>query len=49
MRADLLGHRATSADRDADDDQVSAFDCGGIAFGHLVRNAELSDAPARLR
>ena len=49
MRADLLCDRAACADRDADDDQVGAFDRSGVAFHHLVGKAELGDAPARLR
>ena len=49
MRADLLGHRAAGADRNADDDQIGAFDRGGIGLHHLIGEAELGDAPARLR
>ena len=49
MRADLLGDRAAGADRNADDDEVGAFDGGGVGFDHLVGEAELGDAPARLR
>ena len=49
MRADLLGDRAAGADRNADDDEVGAFDRGGIALDHLVGDAELGHAPARFR
>ena len=47
MRADLLGDRAAGADRNADDDQIGAFDRGGIAFHHLIGEAELGHALAR--
>ena len=49
MRADLLGHRATGADRNADDDEIGAFDRGGVGFNHLIGEAELGHALARLR
>src|SRR5882672_7189613 len=49
MRADLLGHRATGADRDADDDEIGAFDRRGVRLDDLVGKAELGDAPACLR
>ena len=47
MRADLLGDRPASADRNADDDEIGAFDRGGIAFHHLIGEAELGHALAR--
>ena len=47
MRADLLGHRAAGADRDADDDQIGAFDRGGIGFNHLIGDAKFGHALAR--
>ena len=49
MRADLLGDRAAGADRNADDDEVGAFDRGGVGLDHLIGDAEFGDAPARLR
>jgi hypothetical protein len=49
MRADLLGHCAASANRNADDNQIRACDCGGIRFDHLIRNAKFGNPPARLR
>ena len=49
MRADLLGDRAAGADRDADDDEIGAFDRGGVGLDHLIGDAELGDALARLR
>ena len=47
MRADFLGHRAAGADRNADDDQIGAFDRGGIGFHHLIGEAEFGHALAR--
>jgi len=47
MRADLLGHRATGADRNADDHQIGARDRGGIGFHHLIGKPELGHALAR--
>ena len=49
VRADLGGDRAAGADRNADDDEVGAFDRLGVGLDHLVGEAELGDAPARLR
>ena len=49
MRADLLGDRAAGADRNADDDEIGAFDRGGVGLDHLIGEAELGDALARLR
>ena len=48
MRANLLGHRAAHADRDADDDQIGALNGFFIPLDHLVGNAELGDARPRL-
>src|SRR5512143_1915531 len=48
MRADLLRHLAANADRNADDDEIGAFDRLGIGLGHLVGDAELDDALPRL-
>jgi hypothetical protein len=36
MRADLLGHRAAGADRNAQNDEIRAFDGRGIALDNLV-------------
>ena len=47
--ADLLCDLTAGSDRDANDHQVGAFDGSGIAFNHLIGEAELGDAPARLR
>ena len=47
--ADLRRHRAAGADRNADDDEIGAFDRGGIALDHLIGQPELGHAPARLR
>ena len=49
MRADFLGDRAANADRNADDDEVGAFDGLGVGLRHLVGEAELDDALSRLR
>ena len=49
MRADLLGHVAAGADRNADDDQVGAFDRGGVALDHLIDHAQFGHALAGLR
>ena len=49
MRADLLGDLAAGADRNADDDEIGAFDRGGVALDHLIGDAELGHALARLR
>ena len=49
MRADLLRDRAAGADRNAYDDEIGAFDRGGIGLHHLIGEAELGNAPARLR
>ena len=47
MRADLLGDLAAGADRNADDDEVGAFDRCGVGLDHLVDDAELGHALAR--
>ena len=47
MRADLGRDRAAGADRDADDDEIGAFDRRRIGLDHLIGDAELGDAPAR--
>ena len=39
MRADLLGDGAAGADRNADDDEIGAFDRRGIGFHHLIGKA----------
>ena len=44
---DLRGDRAAGADRDADDDEIGAFDRRGIGLDHLVGEAEFGDALAR--
>ena len=49
MRRDFLGHRAAGADRNAEDDEIGAFDRGGIALDHLIGQPQLGHAPARLR
>ena len=49
MRADLLGDVAAGADRDADDDQIGAFNRGGVGLDHLIGEAKLGDALSRLR
>ena len=49
MRADLLRDLAAGADRDADDDEIGAFDRGGVGLDHLIGEAELGHALARLR
>src|SRR5262249_4414373 len=49
VRPDLCGHLAACADRDGDDDEISAFGCRGVGFNHLIGEAELSHAPARGR
>src|SRR6185369_5784420 len=46
---DLLGDVAASADRNADDDEVGAFDRGGVALDDLIDHAECGDALAGLR
>ena len=40
---------AAGADRNADDDEIGAFDRGGVGLDHLIGDAELGDALARLR
>ena len=40
---------AAGADRNADDDEVGAFDRGGVALDHLIDDAEFGHALARLR
>ena len=47
MRSDLLGDRAAGADRNADDDQIGALDCGGVGFHHLIGEPEFGHTPAR--
>ena len=47
MWADLFCDRTAGADGNAHDDEIGAFDGGGIAFHHLVGEAELGNAPAR--
>ena len=49
MRANFLGYRAANADRNADDNEVGAFDRLGIGLHHLIRDAKLDDALSRLR
>ena len=49
MRGDLAGRRAALADRNADDDEVGAFDRCGIGVNDLVGDAQFHDAPARRR
>src|SRR5262249_4068317 len=49
VRPDLCGHLAARADRDGDDDEISAFGCRGVGFNHLIGEAELGHAPARGR
>src|SRR5882724_348885 len=49
MRPDLLGDVAAGADRNADDDQVGAFDRGGVALDHLIDHAQFGHALAGLR
>ncbi len=49
MRSDFLRDRTASANGNADNDEIGAFDGGGIAFDHLVGKAELGNAPARFR
>src|SRR4029079_10915087 len=49
MRADLLRNAAAGADRYADNNEVGAFDRGGVGLHHLISNAKLRDALARLR
>ena len=46
MRADLGGDRAAGADRNADDDEIGAFDGRRIGFDHLIGEAELGHPPA---
>jgi hypothetical protein len=49
MRPDLLGDPAAGADRNADDDEIGALDRGGVGLHHLIGEAELGHALARLR
>ena len=49
MRADLLGDGAAGADRNADDDEIGAFDRGGVGLDHLIGEPEFGHALARLR
>ena len=49
MRSDFTGGGAALADRNADDDEIGAFDRGRIGVDDLIRDAEFHDAPARLR
>ena len=43
-----LRDRAAGADRHADDDEVGAFDRRGVGLDHLIGDAELGHALARL-
>ncbi len=47
MRRDLLRHVAARADRNTHNDEVGAFDRGGIGLDDLIGNPELCDALAR--
>ncbi len=49
MRADFLGDVAAGADRNADDDEIGAFDRGGVALDHLIDHAQFGHALAGLR
>ena len=49
MGPDLLRDGAAGADRNADNNEIGAFDRGGVGLHHLVGNAKLGNAPARLR
>jgi hypothetical protein len=49
MRADLLCDRTTSADRDADNDQIGAFHRDRIVFDHLIGKTELGNTPTGLQ
>ena len=42
-----LADRAAGADRNADDDEIGAFDRGGIGFHHLIGQPELGHPLAR--
>ena len=48
VRSDLLRHRAAGADRNADDDEIGARNRRLVGLDHLIGEAELGDAPARL-
>ena len=48
LRRDIFRHRPAGADRNADDHEIGAFDRGGVGLDHLIDNAELGDALARL-
>src|SRR6516165_273288 len=47
VRPDLRGHRAASADRDGDNDEIGAFGCGCVGCDHVIGEAEFGKAPAR--
>jgi hypothetical protein len=47
MRPDRPGDGAASAYRNADNDQIRAFDRDSIAFHHLIGEPELGDTPPR--
>src|SRR6266481_6090145 len=49
VRSDLCGHLAARADRDGDNDEISAFGRRCVGFNHLIGEAELGHAPARGR
>ncbi len=44
MRRDLLRDIAACADRNAHNDEIGAFDRGGIGLDDLIGNPELGDA-----
>ncbi len=46
MGSDFARHLAGGADRDADDDEIGAFDRRGVALHHLIGDAELRHALA---
>ena len=47
MRADLRRDRSASTHGNGNDDEICAFDRGGVGFLDVVGEAELGDAPAR--
>jgi hypothetical protein len=49
MRADLFGNRTAGANGNADNDEIGAFDGGGIAFDNLVSEAKFGNPSARFR
>src|SRR5262245_46722620 len=49
MRTNLLRDRSAGADRDADNDQIGAFDRSGVAFNNLIGKAKLGNASTGVR